>query len=459
MRGAPAVCEDCKGLVHACPHCGALNRRSARFCVECGRSARMPQSRPTLHPAGQVREAIRLAADRNQGLCRVLGLPDGHRPFYWQTGPAGVFVFSHRDPTAPTRLDLLEGHALHAGRRQTLCEDLPPAQRWLSPPLISDGGVFIAAPDSLHTLRAHGGTRPFERVAWNPPTGQTIRAAGPGTDGDALVLTAAADGSVAITAVNGQDDAGVRRWSGRLDLAADQGAWIGAQEGGPLWVIAGGTRWLIAAADGTADGLASGHLRPVPAFWQQRLAEGLFEPVTMRTDGGRGQGGALAVPGQDRGIVLVRTVGSAAIRPIGRLFPNGWVHPDREGGLLLAGQEGVIACHGPAGVLWSLEVEAATQARAITAPEWLCVTNVRRGLAADVSGMATQIIFHLRSKSEDTAPRQHVSAQFPGQPVLGLPPLLVGDTLVLATRVPGEQDFRFLAVSIATDTGRTGALM
>ncbi|HYH23062.1 MAG TPA: hypothetical protein VD995_30995 [Azospirillum sp.] len=398
-----------------------------------------------------------MATDHNQRLGRVLELPGGWRPFFWQAGPAGVFVFSHQDADGPTRLDLLEGYTLHAGRRRSLAEDLPPAQRWLSPPLTSEWGVFLAGSDALHVLRAHGGPHPFERVVWCPPAGQSIRAAGAMHDGGVLVLATAPGGEASLTAVNGQDGAGTGLWTGTMDLAAEQGVWLGSLEDGSLWLVAGGTRWLIDPSTGRSETVALGLMRPTPAFWHRRLAEDLFEPEPIRAEGRRDGSAAVAVPGQDRGIVVVRLAGSTNAKPIARLASHGWVAADWGGASLLVGQEGAIACYGQAGMLWSLEVESASQARPVVAPDWLCVASVRNGPAADASGMATQIVFYLRSESDDTAPRQHVSAQIPGQPVRGLPPLLVGDTLVLATRVPGDRDLRLLVMSIANVSGRTGA--
>lgn len=455
-RGAAGVCDTCGGLVQRCPHCQALNRLGARFCVACGRRTPSAQPKPALHAAGQVREAIRLATDRKQSLDRMLELPAGCRPFLWMAGPAGVLVFGHRDAAGPTRLDLLDGHALHALRRRTLAEDLPSAQIWLSPPLVTEWGVFLAGPDSLHLLRAHGGHSPFERLVWRPPAGQTIRAVGAMHDGGALVLATGADGRAGLFAVNGQDEPGTRLWAGDMECPADHGVWLGSLADGTLWLIVGATKWLIAPREERPRRSPLGHMRPVPASWHRRLTEDLFDPEIIRTDGQGGGGDAVVVPGQDRGVLVIRLEGANA-RLAARLTPHGWVAPDWAGNGLLVGQERAVACYGPGGMLWSLDVDFAVQARPVVAPDWLCVAGARNDTAAVASGMATQIVFYRRSEGDDTAPRQYVSAQIPGLPVRGLPPLLVGGTLVLASRIPGERDLRLLVVSVASLSGQTGA--
>lgn len=449
-RGLVSTCRTCGGLVKICPHCSAVNREAARFCVQCGHQPAPPASLSTLLPPGQIREGLKAAVESPVTLHAAFGLPAEAQPVVWDADRSGAFLFSARDPLSPARVDLLDHRQQRNARGTALCDALPPSEEWLARPLVSPHGIFLATTEVLHALAAHGYDAPFHPIQWRPGGGRSIVAVGGGAAGEVHLLLREAHGRLSVATGNGQSGDWRHRFTIDLDAPVDRGGFLGVlpagttasgDEGG-FWVLSGETLLVV-------DEQGSPILRcPLPMLpqsllprWRQRLGKGQFDPLLLS-----GAGGAptLAFPhaagATGIGVGIVQFEDPPRITRPTPYEPTGWVDRDWDGYGLLTGKDGAIERFNGSQRAWHLATESRVNVPALSAEKWLIALADRQDGPPVPGKPRAEVLVTQRGTEFDVAPRVSYRVFIDGTPVPGLRPLLLGDTLLMATRI-GARDY------------------
>jgi hypothetical protein len=449
QRGRVPVCRLCGGVLSFCPSCRAVNRSAALFCVHCGQSIE-PRRAASLLSHQEVRDNVRTAAARNVSLHAALGLESDWQPLYWTATLAGVWIFSARNG-GPVRLDLIEGSHLHSARGRPLCVDLPSVDTWIAPPLVTEDGAFAITETGVDAVRSHGGEEPFERLRTRPlQLGEAICGAGIDVDGSILLALQTADGGIRILSGNGQAD----DWRPAIVIPGvrveqSEGVWLGGTSVA-YWLAAGGQLWIVGRTDTVVPIQSAPVPKSVARSWGRRIALGQKEALPL----GDGRGGIVFFDaGADTRLIHAELDG-ASPREIRRLS-DGWAVADEDGAVLI-GQGRTIQVYANGRQRGgTAETGGPTNVAPIVTRRWLAALRPLSAVRDVVADQGAELMVFVRD--DGGTPKIGAAITLQGTPVRGLPPLLVGDSIVIATRCGSRAEHR-LTIATITEPAPTGGV-
>jgi hypothetical protein len=256
---------------------------------------------------------------------------------------------------------------------------------------------------------------------------------------------------LAVDTSNGQAD----EWSRVVTTtikANGTGVWIGALSEMALWLVA--DRMLRVIDRGTGA-VTAAHSLPSPvdvaASWQKRLEQGLFDAFSVSAalretavilPGSGVNGGSLQY--------VCPSISGLQSKELCRFDHHGWITLAGEAGTLAVGLGGKVLFFADGQTVGTpIDLAGLADIPPVAAPGWLCIMSTDQSAGALVANQSTQIVFFDRPGPGGAPYTRSLHWPLPGTPARGLPPLLIGDTLVLATRIAAEHDHRFQVVTIA----------